>query len=409
MQDNIKKVLIITYYFPPQNAIGARRLYGLAKYIKNFGWEPVVLTVKMPRNNRDEFNIIEVDYPGNIHDLFHFAFDAYISADNFLWEFVSYPDKFKNLEKRILREIEVFLENNKVDAIITSSHPETLHLAAKKIKDKYNIPWLADMRDLWTQLYYIKRNPVRNLFEQQLEKSTLKKADAITTVSEPLAEVQSRFLGGKTVFPIQNGFDPEELPQENIEQHDKFTITYTGHLYARELYNMDYFFEALSELIKDGLIDKHKISVKYYGVLKQNPHKEAEKFDIEGIVRFHGRISREESLIEQKKAHILLHYQCENEDYKGVYGGKIFEYLCIGRPVLITGGNKDVLWELLDQTDAGKHALTKQEIKDFVLCLYNEWLNTGKISYRAKQEEIDKYNYISMAGKFADILDSITK
>jgi len=408
MLKNSKKVLIITCHFPPDAAIGARRLYGLAKYIKNFGWEPYVLTIKMPRDNHDEFNIIEVDYPGNIYDLAQFAFNTHFPEDNFFWRLIEYPDRHKNIEKRMYRAADEFLKNNKIDAVITSSRPETLQLVGKRIKDKYKLPWLADMRDLWTKCTLVKPHFIRDIYEEIHEKNTLKKADTITTVSKPLADLQREFLEGRDVEVIHNGFDPEEVFTEEIETHDKFTLLYTGHLYPRKYWNLEYLFNALSELINENSIDRDKISVKYYGFVKQNISEIAEKYDIQDVVGFYGKIPREQALIEQKKSHILLHYQCEDKAYSGNYGGKIFEYLSMKRPVLVTGGHKDVLWELLDQTKAGMHALTKQEIKSFILKHYNEWVKTGKVSYNAIPEEVDKYSYRAMASKFAGILDRIT-
>ncbi len=405
---NNKKVLIITYYFPPINAIASRRPYGLAKYLKQYGWEPVILTVKMQRENHNEFNIIEVDYPGNVLDLFNFAFNTSISPENFWWQLIEYPHRYKNLTKRMVKKADEYLKNNKVEAILTSSGPEVVHIAGKKIKEKHDIPWHADMRDLWTQNYYYKQNCLRKLFDTNLEKNLLPKANAVTTVSDPLAGIQSNFLDGKTIDVIHNGFDPAEVFVEEQKQYDKLTFIHTGLIYEN-YQTPEHLFKAVSELIQTKLIDENKISINFFGAINQNIVKLAQTYGLENLFAFSGKIPRQEVLIEQKKSHILLYFQWENSEHKGIYSGKIFEYLAAKRPILVTGGKKDVVGELLDNTCAGVHALTNEEIKQTILKYYNEFIHTGKVSYNAVEEEVNKYSYPAMAGKFADILDRITR
>lgn len=399
-----KKVLIITYFFPPRQSIASRRLYGLAKYIQQFDWEPVILTVKMPRDNNNEFEILETDYPGDLEELISFAFSEKYSKNKFLQDIFEYPDKFINWKKRAIKKAFEFIENEKIDAIISSSGPETTHLIASELKKRYNIPWLADMRDLWTQNFDYKKNLIRKYFETKLEKRIFKKANAISLVSEPYAELQSNFLGGKKVYILQNGFDPVDIAENYEVSTEKLTFIYTGMLYNTQ--DPEYLFEAISELINEEKIDKNKIEIKFFGAMPDNLHGKADKFNLRDIISFGGNLIREDSVIEQRNAQILLYFQLHS--FKGIYSGKIFEYLAAQRPILVTGGEKDVVAKLLEETKAGVHIVEKEELKRVLVEYYQEFLEKGRVSYHGISEEINKYSYIEMARKFADILNEIS-
>jgi glycosyltransferase involved in cell wall biosynthesis len=402
-----KKVLIITYFFPPRKSIAARRLYGFAKYIKQFGWEPIILTPKIPDRIDNEYRVIEVDYSGDLEELISFAFSPKDAENKLLKDIFEYPDKFRNWEKRAVKKAVEFLEKEKVDAIISSSGPETTHLIANYLKKRYNLPWLADMRDLWTLNHTYKRSLIRKMIDTKLEKNILKKTDAISVVSEPYAKVQSNFLDGKKVYSIQNGFDPIDLVNSKDIYSDKMTFVYTGMIYE-ENQNIEHLFEAMKALSDEKKIDKNNIEIKFYGSMPDNLHKKAEKYNLENTVHFGGNIPREEAVEVQRNSQILLYFQFENFEHRGVYCAKIYEYLAAKRPILGMGGQKDVVAELLEQTKAGVHVIDKAELKKVLVEYYTEFIETGKVSYHGISEEINKYSYVEMARKFADILNEIS-
>ncbi|WP_054864894.1 glycosyltransferase [Methanosarcina barkeri] len=138
----------------------------------------------------------------------------------------------------------------KIDAIISSSSPIISHIIAHDLSEKYNIPWIADLRDLWTQNHYCTHSKIRKVFDKRLELKTLAASDAITTVSSNLASNLRKFHNRKSVYSIPNGYDLEESINTNISLSNKFTITYTGSLYNGKR-DPSKLFNALNELIKE--------------------------------------------------------------------------------------------------------------------------------------------------------------
>lgn len=399
-----KKVLIITYYFPPKEVSASRRLYGLTKYLSKLGWEPVILTPKMAGRNLSEFNVIETEYPGSLDELISFAFSGKFMHNRFLWDILAYPDACRNWKKRAVKKASEYLKNNKVDAIISSFGPPTTLLIGAELKEKYKIPWVVDMRDLWTQYYVYEFSRFRRFIDSILERKLLLKADAITTVSAPLAEIQSRFLDGKKIDVVENGFDPEDVAKEKEILSKKFSFIHTGTVY-NDYQNPEHFYRALSELIEEKLIDKNKVAVEFYGAKSSYLQEKINKYNLSDVIKFCGLISREDAVKKQRQSQILLYFNWENPEIKGIYSGKIFEYLSSRRPILSTGGINNVATDLLDKTEAGTYGIKNESLKEKILKLYNEYISTGEVIYRGKLEEIDKFSYIEMAKKIAVILD----
>ena len=172
----MKKVLIISYYFPPRPGIGSQRPYGLAKYLPSFGWAPIVLTPKLPGKPPDGLEVIQTDYNdivASIKSVFglnpertlHEQLGMVITKNyshstlkskiiKLIREILIFPDEQKGWYKFALKSAIEFLNKNRVDAIISSSYPVTAHLIAQRLKQKFGIPWVADLRDLWTQHHY---------------------------------------------------------------------------------------------------------------------------------------------------------------------------------------------------------------------------------------------------------------
>ena len=185
-EKNLKKVLIITYHFPPKTTVASLRLLGLAKYLPEHGWKPIILTPAMPARSNSDFNVklIETQY----HDVlsswkkrlgFHPAKDIQhqlgtVTSNNnsfnlinwfstFSKKLICYPDGQKGWYPFATKAAEEFLQREGADAIISSSSPVTSHLIAKYLKTKFNTPWVADLRDLWTQNHYFSYNRVDQL------------------------------------------------------------------------------------------------------------------------------------------------------------------------------------------------------------------------------------------------------
>ena len=418
----LKKVLIIAYYRSP-------RIPGLVKYLPEFGWQPVLLTAPLGEKPDLHCRIVETEYRdalGFWKRLFRldprenirnevkkrFGVTSKKSALDFFLTFggavINYPDGDKGWKPFAVKAGDEILQQEDIDIIISSSTPVTSHIIANKLKIKYKIPWVADLRDLWSQNHNYGYGPLRKLIDRRLELKTLSNADALVTVSPVWAEKLRTLHRRETVYTITNGFDPVEVNTPPANLRAKFVITYTGGIYLGKQ-DPSKLFAALRDLISDGTMDSNEIEVRFYGPKEGWLAREIEDYGLLDIVKQYGMVSREIALGNQRESQLLLLLNWEDEQEKGVYPLKVFEYLAAQRPILATGGfGNDVIENLLDETNAGMYGSVVKNIKSILRELYQEYKLTGKISYNGDIEEINKYSHREMARKFAGILDQVT-
>lgn len=421
----MKKILIISYHFSKKEAIAAIRLRGLAKYLMSFGWESIIVCGDTGESdgfitNEVLTNDVLTNWKKTLGLSIHSSLKDQLVIPSYknkktildiilnLWaELFTYPDAYKTwINPAIERGCEI-LKNEKFDAIISSSSPPSVNLVAASLSKKFNIPWIADFRDLWTQNHYYPYSKIRRFFERRLELRTLSHATILTTVSQPLAEKLHLLHKNKKVFAIPNGFDPEQL-NPGVPVSEKLSITYTGFLYQGRR-DPEPLFRLARELINENLIEPNLLEINFYGYDEGWLIHEVKKYQLENIVKIHGSISREESIQKQRESQILLLLTWNDPEEKGVYTGKLFDYLAARRPILSLGyTDGGVVKELLDQTHAGVHCSNEAELREFLLKSYREYKERGAVQYHGIGEEIMKYSHVEMARKFAEVLDAVT-
>jgi glycosyltransferase involved in cell wall biosynthesis len=404
-------------------------LKGLAKYLPHFGWEVVVLTARLPGEPDRRFKVVQTQYPGDVSAVFKkrlglqpdkgfqeqigipleirerkFSFTKRVVVK--LKGIFAYPDEQKYWYKYAVEEGKELLQKSRFDALISSSGPVTAHLIAKALKKERNLVWVADMRDLWTQGHYYPYGFLRKLFERRLEVKTLSFADALVTVSSPLAEKLKALHKVKPVFVVTNGFDPDEIWK--VPLTEKFTITYTGQIYEGKQ-DPELLFRALEELIDEGILDSKDVEVRFFGQERLWLQQSIEKFNLEGVVKQFGIVPREVALQKQRESQVLLLLNWLDPREAGIYTGKIFEYLAAQRPILAVGGRENMLSELLERTRAGTHAPDIFALKKELVEFYKEYKRKREVSYRGIKEEVEKYSHSEMAKKFSQILEQLVE
>lgn len=433
-----RRVLIITFYFPPRAGVASLRLKGLAKYLPEFGWEPVILTPQLPGRPEPRFRVIETLYPGDVAEqwskrlawlgirggrdetgVFNVQvrhelplFKQAIGLLKRITRTLIYPDNQKPWYPYALATARSLLTTETFDAIISSYGPAAPHLTAKALKLEFGLPWVADFRDLWTQNPYYNHlyfcGPIRKAFEERLERSTLSVADALVTVSEPLAERLKSLHKGKRVEAIPNGFDPDEVPAEKSTLTKEMSLIYTGNLYEG-MQDPTPLFHALSEMINEGSVRASEIKVSFYGSRHEWLLPIIEKLGLKDVVTLNRPIARGVILEEQRKTHILLLIDWKDKREQGIYTGKLFEYLAARRPILAFGGGGGVIAKLLQETGAGRYATDVKDMKKILLEWYREYKELGEVVYKGNWEAVEKYSHRSMAQKFASLLDAVTR
>ena len=431
----LKKVLIIANLFH-----ASPRIPGIAKYLHEFGWEPIILTTPVgadinrfgapPKYFRNYCRIIETkgyQQKKNVMVraiklikrkpldktklLYTFAKTVFRFFNNLYQklylEIICYPDGEKKWKPFAIEEGSKILQNENIDAIISSSSPVTCHLIAKKLKSMYGIPWIADLRDLWTQNHNYPYHSIRKYIEKRLEEKTFNYADALVTVSSVWADKLSTLHKKEKVFTITNGFDSEESDKNQIDSTLKFTITYTGQIYSGKQ-DTSKLLIALRDLLSDGIINSEDISVRFYGPENESLKKDIKKYKLTGIVKQHGVIPRELAIKKQKESQSLLIFYWSDKKEKGWYPLKLFEYLASNRPIIVTGGfGGDVVEELLNKTKAGVYCKTVKDIKEALIKFYSEYKQQGKVNNNANMNEINKYSHKKLAKNFSFVLNNL--
>jgi len=418
-----KKVLIIAYHFPPRPSVASLRIQGLAKYLPEYGWEPTIITAKLPGKPDPRYHVIETQ---DSDILLEWKRRFGLSADKtfreqlgqtgkndtivdlllqFAKEILAYPDYNKKWYSYVMPTARELLKTGEYEAILSSAGPYTSHIIAHDLKKEFGIPWIADFRDLWTQNQSYSYNSVRKFFESRLEISTLNNADAITTVSEPLAQ-KLRRLHHTPVYVITNGFDPEIL-NTSIPMTKKFTITYTGRIY-RNVMNLEPLFRTIQKFLQNRVMDPSDIEINFWGSFEPWLKDMVLRYQLDHIVLIHNYVPRQEIIKIQRESQILLLLTWNDPDEQGILTGKIFEYLAARRPILAIGYAKGGIYEMLEDTRGGYIAETDIELESVLLDMYLKFKENGAVAYTGVNEKVQKYGHDEMARKFAELGDTVS-
>jgi glycosyltransferase involved in cell wall biosynthesis len=356
------KILIVTPYFPPQNAIASLRPYSWAKWWSRGGNEIIVYTtmsygvksnlnLKLPNLEIHEIPIpfvqkLLISYNGKEEkgnkkndlkqEIVIFIRNIYraISDSTGCILGLRYPDLRDLWVGKVLK----FVKKNKFDVVVTTGGPYSVHKVGYVLKKKSpNIFWVMDWRDLWTKNHVFMGLKIFHPYERYLENKYHKKANLITTVSDPLADTL-RTMTRTRVETIYNGFDFEDYQQIKLnprQDNTAFTIVYTGTIY-RGFRDPSPLFEAISRLKQKELIDSSNLSVHFAGT-NADVSDMAEKFNISDCYKYLGFLPREDALQIQYDADAVLFLEYNKTEAHGILTGKLFEYLSLAREIWAVG------------------------------------------------------------------------
>jgi len=422
----MKRVLIISNIWPYNP--GNFRVPGLAKYLPEFEWEPVVLTQPLLGKPDLRYRVVEVPYHNMLNSLLKlFRFDTGksikkqvskklgITAKKSFLDFVflrlsevlTYPDSNKGWKSPAIRAGSELLQKEDIKAIISSSPPIMGNLIARELKAKYKVPWVADFPHLWSQNNGYPYSSLRRMFDRRLELKVLSRADALVTINEPLATELGKLHGEKPIYAISHGFDPETVNIPPDKLTDKFTITYTG-MFSPSIKEPTKLFVVLQKLILKGIIDPDKVEVRLFGPEEIWIDSDIKKYGLLGIVRQYGIVPMPVAHEKQRESQLLLIPKDEQMQETGMLSFKFFEYLAARRPILAMGGHRDIVDDMLAETGAGKCATSGEDIEQALKELYQEYKEKGKLVFHGNTSKINKYSQREMARKFAEILNRLT-
>lgn len=374
----MKKVLIITYYWPPAGGSGVQRWLKFSKYLPENGWRPIIYTP-----DSTSFQIKDEDLIKDIHP----EVEVWKSS---IWEPYALKDKLfgkslssnagiiegKSLLKNkimnwvrgnfFIPDPKVFwvrpsvkllsrkIKEERISHIISTGPPHSMHLIGLGLKKRYpSIKWIADFRDPWSELdlldeFHLSKRSRKKY--RKLEKEVLVNANLTLTVSESWAQ-SFNLLGSKNVKLITNGFDSEDFKVKEKNQ-DKFIIGHFGLL--NHLRNPHNLWMSLNDLCESNPEFNDKLEIRLSGNIDEEVLQSITKFfHLKNKVSVLGYLSHREVLTEYNNASILLLLLFNSKSGIGNYPGKIFEYFATNRPILAFGPKESDVERLIDKTNTG--------------------------------------------------------
>lgn len=428
----MKKVLIISYYWPPAGGITVLRTLKFVKYLRDFGWEPIVyapLNADYPYLDQNNFKdtpegtqvirrkIIEPfaafkllsgrkkDDPSNP---VYAKKKSSIIDDLAIWIRGNFfiPDARSLWIKPSVKFLKKYLQENPVDAILTDGPPHTNTVIGLRLSQALGIPWIADFQDPWTQVDYYKLMKITkwaDKIHRKLEQETFNTAKKITIASPTWAK-DLESIGAKDVDVIYYGYDEDDFKNLTPEPNsDEINIIHAGILGTDR--NPEGFFEALKIFFQKYPDYKEKIKLKFAGIVDYSVKESIKKYGLEENLVELGNIPRIEALKLMVNSTIQLLPVNKAENAKGRLPGKLYEYLRAMKPVLALGPTDSDVATILNDTGSGQ--TFEYEDVTAILKYLEDIIITKKIT-SPDYEKIKMFDVRNQTGKIASFLDNIT-
>jgi glycosyltransferase involved in cell wall biosynthesis len=374
----MRKLLVITYYWPPAGGAGVQRWLKFSKYLPRYGWEPVILTVDpqfAAYPALDASLVKDISENIEVHrtkatDWFRlytsdklkvpsggFAVNPDNSPKGKISRFIRgnffIPDPRRGWNKFAFRKACELIETREISHIVTTSPPHSTQLIGLRLKKRFpEINWISDLRDAWTDIYYYNLfypTFISKSIDRHFEKGVLHNADQIITVGNNLAKT---FISKKAgidskIYIIPNGYDEEDFEGISPQLPDKFTITYTGML--SEAYPMEGFLSALAMLEKDGL----DFLLRFAGIIPETLRLKINSFISSTKTEFISYIPHLGAIKLMARSSVLLLIIPETGKSASITPGKLFEYLASGKPVVCLGPHDGDAADILEESGHG--------------------------------------------------------
>ena len=423
----MKKVLIITYYWPPAGGSGVQRWLKFTKYLPKYDWKPIVYTPENPYFKvKDEALLDDIPFEAEVWK-------------NPIWEPYTLKDKLfgkgersqsagvitnkKSLKNKVLNwvrgnvfipdpkiywvkpSVKVLLQKIKeegIEQIVTTGPPHSMHLIGLGLKNAIpTLKWIADFRDPWSELdlldeFHLSRSSTKK--HKDLEKEVLQTADVALTVSETWVEDLKR-LGGSRVELITNGYDAADF-ELKPKTNDKFIIGHYGLL--NHLRNPKNLWKALADLCDENSEFNDKLKIHLSGNVDGEVLAEIEAYpQLKEKVKQLGYISHAQVLHQYNEADLLLLLLFNSKSGVGNYPGKVFEYFAAQKPILAFGPEGSDTQRLINETKSGLFFnYDAEDIKNEILNIFN-----GKNEF--KTEGLEKFSREKLAKDLSILLSNL--
>ena len=434
----MKKLLIITYYWPPAGGPGVQRILKFAKYLPDFGWLPLILTVTDGEYAaRDESLIKEI--PEAVKIFKTPSLEPFRIYKKFVGisEEKSVPtavlaEKEKNWKQKIANwfRINFFIPDAKIgwmpyavlrgkkiikefnpDIIFSTSPPPTVHLIAHHLNKHSGIKWVADFRDPWTEIHYYEnqnRLAFADYLDKCFEKKILKAANSIVAISQ--LDIETDFAAKSSpekCWHIPNGFDEHDFEGFDFRQKSgkKFILLHLGAIGKER--NPINLFKVIAELAKSNRISTETFTLRLIGNIENEIRESIASEKISEFVEFNDYLPHIEALSETVNASAMLLLVTQSEKNKRILPGKTFEYMRTLRPILALGPEKGEVDRILSETGCGImiEYQNKEKIYNYLLKMINDWREGNYLN--ESFEFIKKYERKNLTGELVKIFENL--
>ena len=432
MGNEMKRVLVITYYWPPSGGSGVQRWVKFSKYLPENGWQPVIYTPENPDLTTRDKTLGE-EIPECAEVIRRPIFEPYgLGRRLFGKDAASQTEvnpinaQHKSLKQRLMmairgnffipdprcmwigpsvRFLKKYLHRHPVDIIVSTGPPHSMHLIARKVALATGIPWIADFRDPWTKMFYFKHLHLGRWAGHRhrvLEQKVLDDASVIVAVS-PLVQQDFKDMTTTPVKLITNGYDESDFEQV-VEPDGYFNLVHTG-LFASDG-NPESLWKALADKCRTDPEFKDMLRIRLAGKTDREIIMSIREYGLDGNLFDLGYQSHQTAVREQKGASVLLLPLRKEPEYKAVLPGKLFEYLASCRPVLGIGQTDGAMARILNSTKAGVvfNWDDMPSVKKYIDICWERFMS-GTLT--ADTENIGQFSRRALTARMAGLMDSL--
>ena len=357
----MKKILIITYYWPPKGGVGVQRWLKLTKYLSKNNYHPIIYTADggvSPLKDDSLSSIVspkikilkkKIFEPQSAFKLFaqgNPSSDILINENPTFFQKISIwlranlfiPDSRCFWIKPSIRFLDNYLRNNNIDIVISTGPPHSMHMIALALKKKHNIKWIADFRDPWTEIEYFDKLPLLSISKKKhkkLEQNILTNADLVLSVSHSWG-INLTKMGAQNIHILTNGYDPDDYDYPISKTSSmQFRIGHFG-LY-NQLRDHSFFWETIKKISNNISDFNSNLELLFAGEVHGDFLNNIQSYQLAEKLEYRSYLNHADTIQQMMQCDILLVTQSDTKDALGRLPAKFFEYLGARRPILAIG------------------------------------------------------------------------
>lgn len=432
---NRKKVLILTYYWPPTGGAGVHRWLKFTKYLREFGWEPIIFTVAGGETAAEDPQLLQ-QIPEGIETIRQPIWEPYTlfkrlkgqKKDQKIYSgFIDeqgqanwkrqlavfirgnffIPDARMFWIRPSVRKLKQYLHQNPVDLIISTGPPHSTHRIAYHLRKKYNMPWIADFRDPWTNIDFydqLQLTPFADRLHRRMEQQVLRQADQVVVISPNMRKEFEALAPKANIITITNGFDPADFQAAADHLDADFSICHIGSMNKDR--NPILLWKALQALLSADQKLKEKLKIRLIGKVDHTIFQSINAYGLSDYLEKVDQLPHQEVLQAMLRSQVLLLVINNTPNAAGILPGKMYEYMGAQRPIVAIGLSQEDAGKILWTTGAGvMYDYDDLEgLKESIQQMFQAYLRQD---LSVDSSGTEQYSRRHLAGVYAALMDKL--